>query len=155
MDKLCKKIMEFMRRNGTSTAYSCSICDEWNEYSDSPFHELVDSLKEDPNNISSALSALVSDGWLEYKNLYSSTGDIHISVCMTHKGLHQKEYEQMDLKNFILKSLLVPVLVSVLTAALVSGMGYLWTMSGIKINQVSQQPSNAPTIEETMRTASS
>lgn len=155
MDKLSERIMKFMRKNEESTAYSCSICDDWSEYADTPFYELVDFVRENPDNVSSALSNLVRQGWLEYKSLHSSTGDIHIAVCMTHKGLHQKEYEWMERKDFILKSLLVPVLVSVLTAALVSGIGYLWTMSGIKTNQESQTPSTVPKIEETMRTANS
>lgn len=153
MDKLSKNIMKFMRKKGDNTEFSCSISDDWDEYADVAFHELVDSVKDDPSNISSAISVLIDDEWLEYRTM----GNSPIGIYMTHKGLHQKEYERMAWIDFILKSVFVPVLVSILTSAIVSVIGYLWTMSGVSrygpnTPQTSQLPSSDPIIEETIRT---
>ena len=50
----------------------------------------------------------------------------------------------------MIKSVLVPILVSLLTSAIVAVASYAWTMAGIKTLNASNTPSAEPMIEETM-----
>lgn len=61
------------------------------------------------NEIDSIIKELISTGYLEY-----SIDEYHFSL--THKGLHPYRYRWEDIKTFLFTSVLIPAIVSFLTA---------------------------------------
>lgn len=61
--------------------------------------------------IASIISALVKDGYLAYTiNMYH--------FCLTDRGLHPHQETYTNVKSFLIKSVLVPIVVSVVTTLL-------------------------------------
>ncbi|MCB7304574.1 hypothetical protein NE683_12150 [Bariatricus massiliensis] len=78
------------------------------------------------------------------KNLHIQTR-IRFNFQLTYEGIMYKEIRFKNHKDFILKSIFVPVVVSVITSLIIAVVGYLWSMESIKLK--SQNPIPTPTTE--------
>lgn len=132
MDRLSKKILSVMHKTDDSAGFLFSVNSNWDSSCDAPFELLTTALKKPAVNVLFAIKSLAKEGWLEYKTLSSREGIVQIGVYMTHKGLHRKEFAWLEFMNFMTRSILVPIAVSVITSFIATLIGYLWAMSGTK-----------------------
>ncbi len=58
-------------------------------------------------------------------------GQESIGVSLTHKGTYYEEIKQIAIKEFLFKSVLVPIAISVLTTAIITFIGFLWGQNAI------------------------
>lgn len=124
MDKLSRKILKFMRNHGKDTSFTCPLDDGWDfEYENMcAFADLVQALQDSEPNILSSIKWLSDNGWVEIETLHSSTGDIPVAFRLSHKGIHQKEFNRMARIEFWKKSILTPIIVSLATSVIVSSL---------------------------------
>lgn len=118
MDKLSKKILKYMVKNGKGISYSCSISEDWNDYADTSLSALAEAIKADEDTVLAAVEYLTDEGngYLEYCNMDASWGPHPIGFRLTHRGLHHKEFEREAVRTFIMQSILTPIVVSAITA---------------------------------------
>lgn len=82
-------------------------------------------------------------------------GDNEFWIKLEPAGLIYFEEKSNKRNEFLLKSVFVPILVSVIASLTISAIGYFWTMSGIRNSNASQIPSAEPNAEEMIDTRSS
>ena len=118
MDKLSKKILKYMVKNGKGISYSCSISEDWDDYANIGLATLAEAIKADEDTVLAAVEYLTDEGngYLEYCNMDASWGPSPIGFRLTHRGLHYKEFEQEAVRTFITQSILTPIVVSAITA---------------------------------------
>lgn len=78
------------------------------------------------------------------KNLHIQTR-IRFNFQLTYPGTVRKEMFWENFKDFLLKSVFVPITVSVIASLIVASIGYLWSMESIR--EKSQSPMPQPTSE--------
>lgn len=66
----------------------------------------------------SAIKALAEDGYVTYEFFFGSERPHEPIVMLTHKGVHYKAYTIEAVKQFLLKSVAVPIVVAIITAFL-------------------------------------
>lgn len=152
-DKLTRKILEVM--SNMDAGSSCSLSETWDTYASVHVNDMCKKTGASTEELSKAVSFLAKNGLAEYKTLKSANGPVITGFVLTHEGLNWKEILRSERNDFLLKSVLVPIIVSVVTSLLISAIGYLWTMSGITNSNASQTPSADPKIEETIWTSNS
>lgn len=69
----------------------------------------------------------------------------HFDFQLTYEGTVRREMRFEHIKDFLVKSIFVPVVVSVISSLIVASVGYLWSMRSIKEN--SQSPIAEPANE--------
>lgn len=75
---------------------------------------------------------------------------LRFNFQLTYEGTVRREMCLEHIKDFLLKSLFVPVVVSVISSLIVASVGYLWSMRSIKEN--SQSPIAEPANELNINT---
>ena len=140
-DKLTNKILRFMAPKGAECF--CSISEEWDYQADISISQLCQA-------VDAAIEYMVKHDLAGYRTLKSSSGSVPIAFYLKHEGLKWQELRRQERNSFLIKSVLVPILVSLLTSAIVAVASYAWTMAGIKTLNASNTPSAEPMIEETM-----
>lgn len=70
---------------------------------------------------------------------------IRFNFQLTYAGIAYKEFKSEHIKDFLLKSIFVPIAVSVIASLVVATIGYLWSMESIKTNK--EIPIATPTSE--------
>lgn len=78
------------------------------------------------------------------KNLHVQTR-IRFNFQLTYEGIMYKKMFLENVKDFLLKSIFVPIAVSVISSLIVASIGYLWSMESIK--EKSRIPITQPTSE--------
>lgn len=77
----------------------------------------------------------------------------YTSVSLTYQGLNYKNILKQERTDFFVKSIAVPIIVSVLTTGIITGVGYVWgqraIINGMITAQLSQSPSPTPMQEDT------
>ncbi len=147
-DKLTKKILQFMAPKGADRF--CSIDENWDYQADIPFGELCKMIGAEDGETIEAIEYMVRKNLAGYRTLNSKCGPVHTAFYLKHEGLNWKELKRNERNSYIIKSILVPILVSLLTSAIIAIASYTWTMAGIKTLNASSIPSPEPTIEETI-----
>lgn len=145
-DKLVKKILRVVSEMDAGTA--CSLSDKWDGYAAVGIDDICKKTGASKEELSRAVSFMVKSGLAEYTTLKSSLGPVTTGFVLTHEGLNWKEILRNERNEFLLKSVLVPIIVSVLTSAVISLCSYLWTMSGISTLSDKITPSTEPMTEE-------
>ena len=130
----------------------CSISEEWDYQASIPIGRLCQAVRAEEAEVMEAIEYMVHRGLAGYRTLQSRDGPVPVAFYLKHEGLKWKEIRRNERNNFLLKSVFVPVFVSVVTSLLISAIGYLWTMSGITNSNANQIPSIEPKIEETIDT---
>ena len=149
-DKLTRKILEIM--SSMDAGSSCSLSEKWDTYASVHVNDMCKKTGASTQELSKAVSYLVKNGMAEYKTLKSASGPVITGFALTHEGLNWKEILRSERNDFLLKSVLVPIIVSVLTSAVIAICSYLWTMSGISTLNANNTPSTEPMTEETILT---
>lgn len=90
------------------------------------------------NEFSTLIPVLVEKGYLTKQKF---------GYQLTHKGIHPYAVGWETIKAFLIKSILIPVVVAFLTAALTTIVGYIWSTSAMS-QKANQTPNNALTTEE-------
>lgn len=75
---------------------------------------------------------------------------IRFNFQLTYEGSFYSEIRSDRIKDFLLKSVLIPIVISVIASLAVASISYLWSMRSISQN--SQTPIPQPTNELTMDT---
>ena len=128
MDKLAKKILNFAIDIAGTTDTFFSINPEWDSEATIPFQTLVDAAQVPPSDVLAAVKYLSENGFIEYRRLHAKHGDINLAFRLTHTGLHYKEISASQTKNLLLKSVALPVAVSVITTLAINAMQWLWPL---------------------------
>lgn len=147
-DKLTNKILRFMAPKGAE--YFCSISEEWDYQADISISQLCQAVDAEESEVIEAIEYMVKHDLAGYRTLKSSSGSVPIAFYLKHEGLKWQELRRQERNSFLIKSVLAPILVSLLTSAIVAVASYAWTMAGIKTLNASNTPSAEPMIEETM-----
>lgn len=138
MTKQCRYALSQIRKFTNNTASEIDFIYENNAIYmiHQPQHEIV--IPKYKNEFIVLIPVLLEKGYL----IKTKFG-----YQLTHKGMHPYGVGWETLKSFLIKSILVPVVVAFLTAALTTIVGYIWSTSVIS-QKANQTPSNAPIIEE-------
>lgn len=96
-DKLTKKILRFMASKGANRF--CSLSPEWNNETDIRFEDLCEAVHASENEVSAAISFLKRHDLAKYRSISSRSGPVPIAFCLTHEGLHFREFEMLSSKE--------------------------------------------------------
>lgn len=69
-------------------------------------------------------------------------------IVLTYKGLHYHEIHRNTIKDFLFKSVLVPIVISLITTAIATLIGYIWGKTALN-NQLNNTQKTALEIIET------
>jgi hypothetical protein len=93
---------------------------------------------------------LETDGFVRISRTNNGS---YISVSLTYQGLNYKKILKQERTDFFVKSIAVPIIVSVLTTGIITGVGYVWgqraIINGMITAQLSQSPSPTPIQDDT------
>lgn len=149
LDKTSKRILRFACQLPNEELFSIPLSKEWEESGDCSFQSFLSGANLKEEEVRPAIKFLEENGYVEYATLDSPAGEVEVGFSLTHKGIHYKEFNRLEMLDFLIKSIFVPIAVSVITAGIVTFASYLWTMSGISTQNASQTPISEPIIEET------
>ena len=128
LDKLAKKILNFAIDTAGTTDAFFSISSEWESAASIPFQALVDAAQVPSSDILAAVKYLAENSFIEYRRLHTKHGTINLAFHLTHTGLHYKEISASQTKNLLLKSVALPVAVSVITTLAINALQWLWPL---------------------------
>lgn len=126
MDKLAKKILDFAIDTAGTTGKFFSVNPEWDSEADTSFQALVDAVQAPPADVLAAVKYLAENGFVEYRRLNSKHGSINLAFRLTHTGLHYKEISASKTKDLLLKSVALPIAVSMITTLTIDALKWLW-----------------------------
>lgn len=95
------------------------------------------------------LDELSKEGAIEYENAYKST------FKLSSYGRRYKAILHRDFLDFLLKSVVVPIVVSLLTSGIITGVGFLWGQSVLNNQKQINEPVQAPMTEDVTVTSTS
>lgn len=104
--------------------------------------DLLKHLNEPLINLQRCAEHLEEKGYI--KNLHVQKR-IRFNFQLTYPGTVYREMRLENIKDFLLKSIFVPIAVSVIASLIVASIGYLWSMESIRVK--SQIPMPQPTSE--------
>lgn len=126
MDKLAKTILNFAIKNGGRTDHLFSLNPDWDGEASTTFQDLVDAAHASPADTISAVNYLEQNGSVQYRSLNDHGRRLHIAFRLTHEGLHYGSIHREQTVNELKKSILVPILVTILTNLVISGAKWVW-----------------------------
>lgn len=143
MDKTCEKVLDYFLSQKNPASFSLF-------YTMRGFDHDISTTEMSYQEFGKTLLYLES---MDYVTIHrDAKGNCQIA-SLSYKGLHYKEIQRDEVKNFIMKSIAVPVIVSIITAAITTGIGYVWGQTalsaGITTAQESITPTAVPIQEET------
>lgn len=109
MTKQCKYVLNQIRILTNNTSCEFSYMHEKNYIY--KVHAINDklALNKYPGELSSIISSLLEDGYLTASRM---------GLQLTHKGLHPYRVSLEEIKRFLVKSILIPILISALASLL-------------------------------------
>ena len=130
MNKLCKKIIyELQKRNKQfGKDYSCSFPSAFINICDTSLAEFASDIGSSASDVRSAVKYLVDEGYLEYITMHprSDGSFFPVGIRLSHKGKNSREFDREERKKLLFNSVLIPIAVTLLTNAAVSGLKWLW-----------------------------
>lgn len=106
LDKLSRKILKHMQTETPSPSNTCYNFDE-------DLDAIASAVSTDVQSARSAVEYLQKQGYIEF--MYFNNLDITSYFCLDHKGLHYREFVWIARKEFLMKSILTPIIVTILT----------------------------------------
>lgn len=107
IDKTSAKLLDYMTSCHATTSYI------WNYSED--FKAMASELKLLPGDVRSCIRHLEANGYIEYHKRMLHGQSIVDGFCLSHKGLHRKEFSWLKLRQFIFRSILTPIVVTIIT----------------------------------------
>lgn len=130
MNQLCKKIIRELQKRSKRLGkdYSCSLPNAILNICDTNLRAFASDIGSSDSDVRSAVKYLEQEGYLEYIIMRSHFGDssLPLGFRLSHKGKHSKEFDREERKKLLLNSVLIPIAVTLLTNAAVSGLKWLW-----------------------------
>lgn len=115
LDNLSKKILKYMQAvpHPSETYYDF----------DDDLNEIAEAISSDKESVRAAVRFLNDEGYIKYG--YTQKGRIY-NFYLDHKGLRYSEFTWIARKEFLMKSILTPILVSILTNLLLKLWPTIW-----------------------------
>lgn len=127
LDKLSRKILKEFTSHGKPD-YSCGYSNNQKK-TDTTLFRLAETLGTDTESIRNAIFYLEDLGYLQAVfDVYPTAGKYRLGTKLTHKGLHYIEFEKEEKHRFFLRSVIVPIVVSVITTLIVTALQQLWPL---------------------------
>lgn len=130
MDSISKKIIRELQQRGSekqSGNYTCSFSDQFARLCDTSIFELSSSIGVPVEDVRSAVNYLVDEDYLKYFTFRSGFGDLkNIGFQLSHKGKNLKEFNREKRRELLLKSVLLPIAVTLLTNGAISAIKWLF-----------------------------
>lgn len=114
LDKLSKKILNYMQTASSSPS------DTYYDF-DEDLDAIASAVSTDGESARAAVRYLQELGYIKFA--YNRSGDIAIRFYLDHKGLHYREFRWIATKEFWKRSVLTPIIVTVLTTIFLN---HLW-----------------------------
>ena len=128
LEKLSRRILSELSSHG-KTNYSCAVASSALFSGDTTIPQLAVTLKSNETTVRRAISHLIEQGYLTpFDMTLPNGGKIVLGVYLSHKGLHYKELSALDRRQTLLKSVWLPILVSIATNITVSVLQWLWPL---------------------------
>ena len=129
MDKISKKLICELQERGSNKQdgdYTCSFSDGFVRLCDTSISELSSAIKAPVKDVRSAVNYLIGEDYLQYFSFRSGHGDlINIGFQLSHKGKNSKQFDREKRRELLLKSVLLPVAVTLLTNGAISAVKWL------------------------------
>lgn len=130
LDKRLKAILNTLISHGFTSPKT-----EFISIEESLIPILPDKYKDSWENLSPAISFLINADYLSGEVFYHGFYSVpdYRDLSLTYKGTHYKNFKWQELRKDMFRSVAVPLIVSLLTAAITTAIGYLWgktTLSG-------------------------
>ena len=108
MEHSLKKIYKQIRKLSEGSSYEIAFDPTTNYIFRTDNEDLSFHFVEDPSHVSAGLERLMQQGYIE------STRNV-FHFCLTFKGMHPWEVGLEETKSFFMKSILTPIIVSIIT----------------------------------------
>lgn len=97
------------------------------------------------DEVSGLLQQLIDEEYIEAETIFHGEYLIpdYRYITLTYKGLHYDELRKNAIKDFFLKSILVPIVVSLLTSAVATFVGYIWGNNILQSQKKNNEPATA------------
>ena len=107
IDKTSAKLLNYMISHHDTTSYVWHYGEQ--------FNTMASELQLLPGDLRSCVQHLEATGYIAYhkRNLHGQS--ISNGFCLTHKGLHRREFSWLEIRQFLFRSILTPIVVSILT----------------------------------------
>ncbi|MDO5777810.1 MAG: hypothetical protein Q4Q08_05890 [Eubacteriales bacterium] len=135
MDKTCEKVLDYFLSQENPASFSLF-------YAMRGFDHDISTTKMSYQEFRKTLLYLESRDYVTIHR--DAKGNCQV-VSLSYKGLHYKEIQRDEVKNFIFKSIAIPVMVSIITAAVTTGIGYIWGQTALSAGMTTTQESATPT----------
>lgn len=109
MDKQSKKVLEYLCKHRNYKDYAFFFTNGLREKTAKELKISVDDLNE-------CIKFLFENGYISYHR----TDDRLYGFILKHNGIHAKEFDRIEKMQFIFRSILVPIIVSVTTTLITS-----------------------------------
>lgn len=130
MDSISKKIIRELQQRGSekqSGNYTCSFSGQFARLCDTSIFELSSVIGVPVEDVRSAVNYLVDEDYLKYFTFRSGFGDLkNIGFQLSHKGKNLKEFNREKRRELLLKSVLLPIAVTLLTNGAISAIKWLF-----------------------------
>lgn len=112
LDKLSKKILKHLQ---TASSHPSDTYYDFDDDLDA----IATSISSDSESVRAAVRFLNAQGFIKYG--YTQSGRTYC-FYLDHKGLHQKELNRIAVKEFLMKSILTPIVVAFLTTLFINNL---------------------------------
>ncbi len=105
-------------------------------------------------NVSELITQLIEENYITAEIFFHGNYALadYRFITLTYKGRHYKEIEKQNLIEVILKSVFIPVIVSLLTSAVTTFIGYIWGNTTLHNQQKNIENPTEEIIETTVDT---
>ena len=114
-DKLSNKILKYMQTDSSHPS------DTYYDF-DEDLDAIASAVSSDSESVRAAIRYLKRQEYIEYA--YSDSG-LLLYFYLDHKGIHYREFTWIARKEFLMKSILTPIIVAFLTTLFVNN---LWPL---------------------------
>lgn len=129
MDKVSKKLIRELQKRGSKkqgSDYTCSFSAEFAGLCDMSISELSSAIGAPIPDVRSSANYLVGEGYLKYFTLRSRHGDSqNIGFYLSHMGKNSKQFDREKRRELLLKSVFLPIAVTLLTNGAISAIKWL------------------------------
>ena len=116
LDKLSKEILKYMQ---TASSHPSDTYYNFDDDLDT----IATSVSSDSESVRAAVRFLHEQEYIKYG--HTQSGKVY-RFYLDHKGLHQKEFVWITLGNFLMRSILTPILVTILTNLVLNLWPTIW-----------------------------
>lgn len=109
MDKTSKKVLKFLHLNRDYKKYAFF-------FNNGTFETFARWLNLSESDLAECLNYLYDNGYIKYFYVQ----DRVVGFSLEHKGIHFNEFNRIEKMQFIFKSIMVPIFVSVITSLIVN-----------------------------------